>query len=162
AVDECAAAAGAAERCLPAMRRGDEEGRAAMEALRDLYLAGVPVRWERVLGDSAPAALDLRSERAGSRPRLFALSGEVPGAVQEAAQRLLSHLEAHPEQGLTDLAYSLAVTRTHHEERLAVVAATREELAQGLREAARGEVPTAGARARAVASPKVVFVFSGN
>ena len=38
----------------------------------------------------------------------------APEALAAQAHRLHQHLRCHPDLGLTDVAYSLATTRTHH------------------------------------------------
>ena len=77
------------------------------------------------------------------------MSAKSAAALDAAASRLADHVRTHPEQALGDIAYSLATTRSHHEHRLALAAATREELVSGLEAAARGETVDGLCRGRA-------------
>ncbi|WP_405180892.1 type I polyketide synthase [Nocardia sp. NBC_01377] len=51
---------------------------------------------------------------------VFTVSGKSEQALVDQAARLREHVHTHPESGLTDLAYSLATTRTHHPYRAAI------------------------------------------
>ncbi|WP_139802129.1 ketoacyl-synthetase C-terminal extension domain-containing protein, partial [Mycobacterium angelicum] len=46
--------------------------------------------------------------------RIWPLSARTPAALNAQSARLHQHLLDHPDVDLTDLAYSLATTRTHH------------------------------------------------
>ncbi|WP_315833556.1 non-ribosomal peptide synthetase/type I polyketide synthase [Bradyrhizobium prioriisuperbiae] len=93
---------------------------------------------------------------------LVVLSAKSTAGLDAAASRLASHVQAHPEQALGDIAYSLATTRSHHEHRLALAVATRAELVAGLEAASRDQPVEGLSRDRAsVGRPKVVFVFPG-
>ncbi|WP_455680662.1 SDR family NAD(P)-dependent oxidoreductase [Streptomyces roseus] len=96
------------------------------------------------------------------------LSARSPEALAEQAARLHAHVTGDPElspTGLTDLAYSAATSRTPHEHRAAVVAASREELLAGLSALAGGASATAltgaGAVRGAVRDGKPAFLFTG-
>ena len=52
--------------------------------------------------------------------RLWPISARTPTALRAQADRLHQHLTAHPDLDLTDLAYSLATTRTHHPHRAVI------------------------------------------
>ncbi|MET7686337.1 type I polyketide synthase, partial [Streptomyces sp. NPDC005423] len=90
------------------------------------------------------------------------LSGRSPKALTEQAARLHTHLESY-DASLTDLAHSTAVTRTPHEHRAAVVAATREELLTGLAEIARGEsaTPSPHVVQGLIREGRTAFLFTG-
>jgi acyl transferase domain-containing protein/NAD(P)-dependent dehydrogenase (short-subunit alcohol dehydrogenase family)/acyl carrier protein len=92
---------------------------------------------------------------------LVVVSAKTPEAISETCERLREHLESHPSLGLSDVAFSLATSRAHHEHRLALTACTREELSHALEVAATGELPEGATRAEAGANAKVVFVFPG-
>jgi amino acid adenylation domain-containing protein len=112
----------------------------------------------------APAPVGAVRPVAPRSAQLVVLSGKTAEALDQAAARLRSHLEAHPELALDDVAYSLAVTRTHHEHRLACPVASTAELGQALARAARGahgELPVGASRGQASPGSKVVFVCSG-
>jgi acyl transferase domain-containing protein len=81
------------------------------------------------------------------------VSAKSGPALEAAAERLRTHLEAYPVLSLRDVAYSLATTRTHHEHRLALSVATREQLLESL-EKERG----AGPRSKA---GKLAWLFTG-
>src|SRR5262249_8596149 len=100
------------------------------------------------------------SERAAE---LVVLSAKTAAALSEQAARLCEHLEAYREQGLGDVAFSLATTRSAMEHRLAVAAASREALQSAVGVAAQGQTPAGmrRGRARMGSLPKVVFVFPG-
>ncbi|ORA08284.1 hypothetical protein BST12_28450, partial [Mycobacterium angelicum] len=106
---------------------------------------------------------------AGPSPlRFWPLSGRSPMALQAAAARLHQHLLDHPDIDLTDLAYSLATTRSHHAHRgaLTVPASAgdpRAELLEALQALFRDQ-PHPGVAAghlQAHHAGKTVFVFPG-
>lgn len=84
---------------------------------------------------------------------LFLLSAKTEAALQAAAARLLSHVEAQPTLSLHDLAFSLATRRSPMERRLAIVAGSREELLTALRAPVTGDRPGAPGR--------IAFLFTG-
>ncbi|WP_315833555.1 type I polyketide synthase [Bradyrhizobium prioriisuperbiae] len=92
---------------------------------------------------------------------LVVLSARSAPALAALAQRLAAHVKARPEQSLGDVAYSQATTRSQHEHRLAVVAATREALVSDLAAAAHGELPIGSARGAARAGGKTAWLFTG-
>ena len=98
-------------------------------------------------------------ERSAEVVVLSAKNGE---ALEQAAGRLVRHVEAHAEQALGDVAYNLATTREHFGERVALVVSTREELLRALSETSRGQTPMGatrgGARGR---RGKVAWLFPG-
>ena len=63
-----------------------------------------------------------------SGPIPLVLSAKVEPALAEAAKRLAGHIEENPNLDLTDVAYSLATTRTAFEHRAVVIGSDREEL----------------------------------
>ena len=72
---------------------------------------------------AAPSAPDgpahVRQESAARR--------RAEAALQAAAANLLAHLKEHPEQSLTEVAYTLQVGRQHFNQRQLVVCRSREE-----------------------------------
>ncbi|WP_437692902.1 SDR family NAD(P)-dependent oxidoreductase [Sorangium sp. So ce176] len=135
----------AAER-IPSLERGEDDAAAVLEALGRLFVAGAPVEME--------GKPDLA--------RLFVLSARSEAALRAQAERLWSHVESHPEQGLGDVAYSLATTRSAMEHRMAVAASSREGLRSALEAVAQGGTP-AGAVVGVVPSSrgKLAFLFTG-
>ncbi|WP_405397511.1 type I polyketide synthase [Streptomyces microflavus] len=101
---------------------------------------------------AAPAEETVRP--AGAVPLL--LSGKTPQAVAEQAQRLLTHLEAHPDQNALDTAYSSALTRTALDHRAGIIATSRGELLTKLAEFT--ETPPA---TTTDAKGKIAFLFTG-
>ena len=91
------------------------------------------------------------------------MSARTAAALQAQAARLHVHMMAHPDQRLGDLAYSLARTRSAMECRLALVAASLEDLQAQLAGAAQGQFPASVVRGQADsgAAPRVVFIFPG-
>lgn len=55
--------------------------------------------------------------------RLWPISARTPGALSAQADRLHRHLVSHPGLDLTDVAYSLGSTRTHHPHRAVITGA---------------------------------------
>ncbi|MFI0819545.1 type I polyketide synthase, partial [Streptomyces sp. NPDC021098] len=79
------------------------------------------------------------------------VSGKSAEAVGAQAERLAAYLEAHDAVSLTDVAYSLAVSRAHFDHRAVVVADSVDE--------ARGALSTV--RGEEVASGRLGVVFTG-
>jgi mycoketide-CoA synthase len=70
--------------------------------------------------------------------RMWPVSARTPAALRAQADRLHQHLICHPDLDLTDVAYSLGFTRTHHSHRAVITAAVaaadpREDLLEALR-----------------------------
>ncbi len=103
-----------------------------------------------VLEEAPPVA----APAPGEGPRLLLLAARSAPAVAAASGRLGAHLRAHPEQDLSDVAFTLHAGRQPFAERRAVVAADADEAARLL------ETPAPSRRAPAHAPP-VVFLFPG-
>ncbi|WP_438021146.1 SDR family NAD(P)-dependent oxidoreductase [Sorangium sp. So ce315] len=115
-----------------------------------------------VVLEEAPAEPEAASPaRAESSPSLLLLSGRTEAALRAQAERLSAHLAQHAELAVGDVAYSLATTRTHFEQRAAVVAPDRAGLLEALGAVAQGKPGAGIARGEARAGGKVVFVFPG-
>ncbi|ORA08398.1 hypothetical protein BST12_28400, partial [Mycobacterium angelicum] len=98
---------------------------------------------------------------------VWPLSARTPAALAAQADRLYHHLTQHPDLDPTDVAYSLAVTRTHHPYRVAITTPAtaddvRAELLAGL-DAVRSERSHPQVSRHHLARPgaKVVFVLPG-
>ena len=63
----------------------------------------------------------------------LALSAKTEPALTEAAERLITHIEASPDTDPTDLAYSLLTTRSSFEHRAVALGQDRDELLASLR-----------------------------
>jgi pimaricinolide synthase PimS1 len=72
-------------------------------------------------------------------PLPLVLSAKSEPALRQAAARLRSHLEAHPELELADVAHSLVSTRTAFEQRAVVIGGERDDLLADLAKLTRGE-----------------------
>ncbi|WP_437515469.1 SDR family NAD(P)-dependent oxidoreductase [Sorangium sp. So ce1099] len=133
---------------IPSLERGADDATAVLEALGRLFVAGARVELEG--GPGAGLAT------------LAVLSARSEGALRAQAERLWTHLEAHPEQGLGDVAYSLATSRSGMEHRVAVAASSREGLRSALEAVGRGERPSGVASGAVAASRgKLAFLFTG-
>ncbi|MCK8435150.1 SDR family NAD(P)-dependent oxidoreductase [Streptomyces sp. D2-8] len=94
-----------------------------------------------VILEEAPEAEDTAPEQTRTLPAVpWLLSAPDEDALRAQARRLHEHVAAHPEQSATDLAYSLATTRTLHDRRAVLTGADRAELSDALRQLA--ETPT--------------------
>ncbi len=111
-------------------------------------------------GTNVHAILQQAPERAPSFTEkpcfVLPISARSEAALARQRENLAAHLEAHPEVGLHDLAFTLQVGRRHFAHRLALVAQTREQALEQLR--------ATDSVARVVPEgekPPVVFMFSG-
>ncbi len=113
--------------------------------------------------EQAPETAARHGGEAGSgmaSPLLFALSSTSGDGLRQTARRLANWVEEHENSiVLSDLAYTLARRRAHRPVRTAVIAAGPEELVEGLRQVAEGDVLYQGAVGRDDRSP--AWVFSG-
>ncbi len=110
---------------------------------------------------------DVWYESAYSRKQyLFVLSAQSQKALEAQAKSWLAQFESDPSwpPSLADLAYTSTVRRSQHDFRLAVVAASREELRQKLAQWLQGEQTekVIAGRKLPLTSPKKVFVFAGH
>ena len=113
-------------------------------------------------GTNAHLILEEAPLRGSSGPsartaHLLVVSGRSKGALDGNTERLAEHLEAHPEQPLADVAYTLHAGRKAFERRRVVVARSHEEAAARLRSKDRFRVHTHTALER----PNLAFLFPG-
>jgi polyketide synthase 5 len=95
-----------------------------------------------------------------SAPLLFALSSTSTEALRQTAARLADWVQERAGSvELSDLAYTLARRRGHRPVRTAVIAGSREELTEALREVGEGDTPYLAATGQDDRGP--VWVFSG-
>lgn len=110
--------------------------------------------------EQAPAtAAQLSAESSTTAPLLFPLSSSSPEQLRRTAERLADWVQDRDDVLLPDLAYTLALRRTHRPVRTAVVASSGPELIKTLREVADGDTPYEPAVGRDDRGP--VWVFSG-
>nr|WP_232246482.1 type I polyketide synthase [Kitasatospora mediocidica] len=112
--------------------------------------------------EQAPAAETDSATPAAELPTVpWVLSGRTEAALRDQAARLRSHLETDASSGATDVAYSLATTRTLLDHRAVVTADSRDELLRGLEALAAGESAASGLVRGTVAGGKTAFLFTG-
>src|SRR5262249_55908804 len=117
-----------------------------------------------VIVEEAPAC-EVR-EVSGTSQRtahVLALSARSEAALEEQVARYARHLGEHPELGLGDVCHTAGEGRAHFEDRVALVAKTRDELMSDLQALARGEAPAKSARGRVPSGSwtEVAFLFTG-
>ena len=116
-----------------------------------------PVSWPSRPGDKRRAAIssfgfsgtnahvvieeapESASVREPAHSQLFVLSARTPEQLKTQAENLVSHLEAHPELLLEDVAFTLIAGRRAFAHRLALVAGDLRELVTGLKAWLSGE-----------------------
>ena len=91
----------------------------------------------------------------------LALSARSEQALAGQARRLAAHLRESPQLGLTDIAFSLATTRTAFEHRAVALGRSREELLEGLDALGQGERAPGVADGRAAPGAKLAYLFTG-
>ncbi len=109
---------------------------------------------ERGSGGEAPAAQPLRG------PIPLPLSAKAETALAEMAERLTAHLEQSPDLDPTDVAYSLATTRSAFEHRAVVLGENREELLASLASLANGD-PSPNVLSARAKDGKLAYLFTG-
>ncbi|QKW53025.1 type I polyketide synthase [Streptomyces buecherae] len=89
------------------------------------------------------------------------VSGKSAEGLSAQASQLYAHMSAHPELSPTDVAFSLATTRSVFDHRAAVVAEDRDGLLRALEALANGENAAQVAQGVARAEDTLAFLFSG-
>jgi acyl transferase domain-containing protein/acyl carrier protein len=141
---------------LGCAQRDERETDTLLDAAGKLFVAGGQAPRGADAASIAPAAPD-------EEAKLVVLSARSAAGLAAQAAQLRAHLLAHAEQGLADLAFSLATTRSPLEHRLALTTRSRSALESALEAAAHGQDTAGAARGRLSVGgpPKVVFVFPG-
>ena len=101
-----------------------------------------------------------RPAPAGPQSVPLVLSATTEAGLRAQAGRLLTHVADHPQLPLTDLAFSLATSRSALEHRAAVVADDRDELHRALTRAARRD-PRRRTGHRPPGGGGLAFLFTG-
>ena len=120
-----------------------------------------------VVLEEAPLRQDIPADRTDPRPSeeiVFPLSAKSPAALWALVCSIRNALSGGlGDAGLYDLAYTAGACRGHHDHRLAIVAASRDEIIEALDSFRRGEphVSTAQGRRLPGKRPRLAFVFSG-
>ncbi|WP_186777221.1 type I polyketide synthase [Streptomyces salinarius] len=91
----------------------------------------------------------------------FTLSGRTEQALRDQAARLRAHLADRPATPLTDVAYSLAATRTHFAQRAVVLADDHDELLGALDALAKGTPAAPAVRRVRREAGSTAFLFTG-
>ena len=117
--------------------------------------------------EEAPLTQDSSADRTDPRRTeeiVFPISAKSPAALLDLACSIRDALsvgscDAH----LHDLAYTAGARRGHHDHRLAIVAASRDEIIEALDSFRRGEPHLSGVEGRRLPGrrPRLAFVFSG-
>ncbi|MEN3615158.1 amino acid adenylation domain-containing protein [Plantactinospora sp. ZYX-F-223] len=107
-----------------------------------------------VLEQAPPAAPDVADER----PQLLVLSARTEAALDAASDRLVDHLRDHPEQPLSDVAFTLQRGRVRFGYRRSVVVRDRQEAVAALTSRPRPPIRT---RADGRQNSEVAFMFAG-
>jgi acyl transferase domain-containing protein/thioesterase domain-containing protein len=124
-----------------------------------LILEEAPQPGEVDQGDGSAGRDEAEGRLPGSIPLL--LSAKSEPALRAQAERLVAHLEDRPELDLADIAFSLATTRSAFERRAVLVGGSRQQLMAGLDGLGRGEEIAGVKLAKAVTSPRLAYLFSG-
>ncbi|MEV8639346.1 type I polyketide synthase, partial [Streptosporangium sp. NPDC051023] len=91
----------------------------------------------------------------------WVLSGRSATALSAQAERLATHLEAHPGLDPADVAHSLAATRATFEHRAVILGQTRRDLVDGVRTLASNRQGNGVTTGVATGSRAVAFLFTG-
>jgi acyl transferase domain-containing protein len=135
----------------------DTIGRRAFAGVNSFGISGTNAH---TVLEEAPQEI-AASPAAERSAELLALSAQTEESLRETARAYQDFLAAEP-ASLRDLCYSAGARRTHHDYRAALVARTREELAEQLAACASGELSggvLSGVKGHE--RPRPVFVFSG-
>ncbi len=94
---------------------------------------------------------------------LLTLSGKSGAGLEESVGRYAEHLGEHGELALADVCHTANTGRSHFEHRLAVVAASTEQLREKLVACGAGQDPVGVFQGHAdlTRRPEVVFLFTG-
>ena len=111
-------------------------------------------------GGEADGGSGTSSKQALMGPVLLTLSAKAEPALAEAAERLATHITQNPELDPTDIAYSLATTRSAFEHRAVALGEDREELLASLSALANGE-PSANLTIAKAKQGKLAYLLTG-
>jgi acyl transferase domain-containing protein/NADPH:quinone reductase-like Zn-dependent oxidoreductase/short-subunit dehydrogenase len=146
-------------------------GRARRAAVSSFGISGTNshVILEEAPAEASPGAaigVGAAAEAPGASPHgaplvPVLLSGRSEAALRGQAERLRAHLDARPELGLIDVAYSLATTRSQFEHRAAIVAPDRATLLSALDALAQGQPTASAVVGQRAGDGRRVFVFPG-
>ncbi|MEV8323330.1 acyltransferase domain-containing protein [Kitasatospora sp. NPDC056731] len=126
---------------LPSLRRGADEASTLLGSLGALYTAGLPVAAHPFLaGDRGRHVTPGRSDAAADEQvHLVPVTARTAGALTDTCRELSNHVERDAGLRVSDLAYTLAARRTHHNHRIALFARNRQDVLDGLARVAAGQ-----------------------
>lgn len=113
--------------------------------------------------NTRPAASEGRSA-ADRSCHVLVLSARSEEALHRGAQAYRAFLESHPDVLLADVCHSANTLRRHFERRVAVIAASRDQMVEELARVGSGTASPAvvqGVVIRSVGPPKLAFLFTG-
>ncbi|MFJ6623653.1 type I polyketide synthase, partial [Kitasatospora sp. NPDC091335] len=143
-----------AVRLLTEARKWPETERPRRCAVSSFGMSGTNAH---VLLEQAPEAGPVgMTEVTVDAPLPWVVSGKSEAALRAQAGRLAAFVERRPELPLTDIGYSLALSRSRFDHRAVVSGSSRGELLAGLAGLASGE-----ASGGSVSRGKVAFLFTG-
>ncbi|WP_037780967.1 type I polyketide synthase [Kitasatospora purpeofusca] len=160
---------------LPSMRRGADEAATLLGSLGALYTAGLPVAAHPFLagdrgrhvapgrGGAAATGTSTSTSTTDGDVHLVTVSARTAGALTDTCRELSSHVERNTALRVSDLAYTLAARRSHHNHRIALLARSRQDVLDGLARVAAGQ-PHPDLLTGTVsggADRRVALVFSG-
>ncbi|WDF42005.1 acyltransferase domain-containing protein [Streptomyces sp. T12] len=126
---------------LPSLRRGTDEAWTLLGSLGALYAAGHPVTAAPFLagdrGRHAPPSQG--GGAADEQVHLVPVTAQSAAALADTCRELSNHVERDAGLRVSDLAYTLATRRTHHNHRTALFARNRREVLDGLARVAAGQ-----------------------
>ncbi|AOO82159.1 hybrid non-ribosomal peptide synthetase/type I polyketide synthase [Bosea vaviloviae] len=102
--------------------------------------------------EQAPAT---EAEAPARSSQILTISARSAAALGQARDRLAQHLDAHPEQSLADIAFTLQTGRRHFAHRTAVAGSSHGEAAEALRKQNTARI------AAVTGSGDLVFMFPG-
>ncbi|MFE1979517.1 type I polyketide synthase, partial [Streptomyces hygroscopicus] len=137
-----------------------ETGRPRRAGVSSFGLSGTNAHTILEQAPALPAAPAEEPEPRDLAALPWLLSAKDGQALRAQAAQLATHLRTHPELRATDLAFSLATSRTALERRAALVTADREAFLAGLEALATGE-DVAELIEDAAGEGKVAFLFTG-
>jgi acyl transferase domain-containing protein len=112
--------------------------------------------------EEAPLAAHEGLRGGEERPyHLLALSAKTEQALFELATRYEKHLAAHPNLTLADVCFTANTGRSHFPHRLSVVAESKSQLTDALRDFVAGQERWPIAKGRAQNPPPIAFLFTG-
>ncbi len=120
-----------------------------------------PVREAFLPGEASSAGeASQPAEASPAAPTPWVISARNEPGLRAQAQRLLEHLDRHPEQGIADVGFSLTV-RPALQQRAVVLASGREEFSAALNALAGGHAHEGVTLGEASGGGKVAFLFTG-